>query len=104
MSDLINLPSTANRTDFAAHLSPGEVNGGVILTTESGKRYVSGSPGEFPIGARVVTFARVVTGGRRSSVHAGWQKIDTKAVITGVGSTYTRDGETLANHYVSEQA
>lgn len=104
MESLINLPADAARADFAPFVADGEINGGHIAETLNGSKHVVGAPGQFQIGSIVVKFERVLTGGRRSSAHAGWRKVVTGYTITSTGEQYTKDGETLVNYYVSGRA
>lgn len=90
MNDLINLPESARRADFAPFLAAGEVATRATQLSETGKRYVEEAAGYLKAGDIAVRFERVIEyTGRRGNggTFKGWRKVVIGAV-TGSGKVF----------------
>lgn len=98
MTDIIKLPASASRNDFAPFVLEDEVHAH-ISTAISGAQHIAAAPGLYMPGQAVVAFAAVLEGGRRSSVHVGWRKVAVGR-ISGTGRAYEKNGQMLVNYYI----
>ncbi|ULQ45892.1 hypothetical protein JN531_012355 [Flagellatimonas centrodinii] len=103
MNDLIQLPETARKADFATFVDVSEVNG-LIAETNSGKKHITKLAGQDLVGKRVVNFVMIRGEGTRRA-HGpllGWKKIVTDYVVEGAGAVYSVQGQSVQNYYVKK--